>query len=303
MWPRYSDNVMYTNYGSGGWNIRNSSGSSKVFIDSNGYMGLGTTTPYNRLEVLGAAAIGTGSPGTVIGLRGVYGYITTDAVGSFSLKHEGGSTSELKMAGNGIFMSTAGAQRAYLDPYGNFGIGTSAALGSKLDVLGVATLGTGTPGSIINMRNGFDGNATGSLLTDASSNFSLKNIGGATTEIKLGGSHISLNTFGTTRMTLDPYGSVGIGTTTPGQKLTVTGTIESTSGGIKFPDGTIQTTASSGSGGGAGCAGGKLHMEIWTTGGSGGCGGTLTIYQCKNGTSNAVVSISEAACPVSGAGN
>ncbi|MBI2043022.1 hypothetical protein HYT25_01395 [Candidatus Pacearchaeota archaeon] len=39
-------------------------------------------------------------------------------------------------------------------------------------------------------------------------------------------------------------GNVGIGTTTdPGQKLTVNGIIESLSGGIKFPDGTIQTTA------------------------------------------------------------
>ncbi|RAP36134.1 hypothetical protein DID80_05580, partial [Candidatus Marinamargulisbacteria bacterium SCGC AAA071-K20] len=38
-------------------------------------------------------------------------------------------------------------------------------------------------------------------------------------------------------------GNVGIGTTSPGQKLTVAGTIESTSGGIKFPDSTVQTTA------------------------------------------------------------
>lgn len=38
-------------------------------------------------------------------------------------------------------------------------------------------------------------------------------------------------------------GNVGIGTTSPSQKLSVAGTIESTSGGIKFPDGTTQTTA------------------------------------------------------------
>jgi len=38
-------------------------------------------------------------------------------------------------------------------------------------------------------------------------------------------------------------GSVGIGTASPGQKLTVAGTIESTSGGVKFPDGTVQSTA------------------------------------------------------------
>jgi hypothetical protein len=38
-------------------------------------------------------------------------------------------------------------------------------------------------------------------------------------------------------------GKVGIGTTTPGQKLSVVGAVESTTGGFKFPDGTIQTTA------------------------------------------------------------
>jgi len=39
-------------------------------------------------------------------------------------------------------------------------------------------------------------------------------------------------------------GNVGIGTATPGQKLSVAGTVESTSGGFRFPDGTTQITAS-----------------------------------------------------------
>jgi hypothetical protein len=45
------------------------------------------------------------------------------------------------------------------------------------------------------------------------------------------------------RLWITSEGHVGIGTTTPGSPLTVAGGIEMTSGGLKFPDGTIQTTA------------------------------------------------------------
>jgi hypothetical protein len=41
----------------------------------------------------------------------------------------------------------------------------------------------------------------------------------------------------------DKFGKVGIGTTTPTSPLTVAGMIETTLGGYKFPDGTVQTTA------------------------------------------------------------
>ena len=46
-------------------------------------------------------------------------------------------------------------------------------------------------------------------------------------------------------------GNVGIGTTSPGSLLTVAGLVESTTGGFRFPDGTIQTTAATGGSGGA----------------------------------------------------
>lgn len=76
-----------------------------------------------------------------------------------------------------------------------------------------------------------------------------------------GGAHLQLNsdgkleltqrlaypllfkTFSLERMIIGNDGKVGIGTSTPGQLLSVNGMIESMTGGIKFPDGSIQTTA------------------------------------------------------------
>ncbi len=43
------------------------------------------------------------------------------------------------------------------------------------------------------------------------------------------------------RLRIDPAGNVGIGTTTPTQKLSVAGIIESITGGFKFPDGSVTT--------------------------------------------------------------
>jgi hypothetical protein len=44
----------------------------------------------------------------------------------------------------------------------------------------------------------------------------------------------------------DKFGAVGIGTDTPTSRLTVAGVIETTIGGFKFPDGTLQTTSANG---------------------------------------------------------
>lgn len=51
LWPRWSDNIMYLNYGSSGFNIRNSSSTTTMFMTNGGYVGIGTTSPSYPLDV------------------------------------------------------------------------------------------------------------------------------------------------------------------------------------------------------------------------------------------------------------
>lgn len=61
-------------------------------------------------------------------------------------------------------------------------------------------------------------------------------------------------------------GKVGVGTATPSSTFTVAGLVESTGGGYKFPDGSVQTTASSGGGSGSSYNADEvsLHLNVST---------------------------------------
>lgn len=81
MWPRWSDNVMYTNFGSAGWNIRNNSSSNVMFLQNGGNVGIGTTNPAQKLDVSGnVAATGNLTAGGV----GSFGSIQFYGVGGNS---------------------------------------------------------------------------------------------------------------------------------------------------------------------------------------------------------------------------
>jgi hypothetical protein len=83
------------------------------------------------------------------------------------------------------------------------------------------------------------------------------------------GTYLSMTTtplgssFWTERVRITPEGNVGIGTPTPGQRLSVAGTIESTTGGFKFPDGTMQVTGATSTGAGSGFG---VHALSFNTG-------------------------------------
>lgn len=51
---------------------------------------------------------------------------------------------------------------------------------------------------------------------------------------------------GNSIITEDKFGNIGVGTTAPTSKFTVKGMIEITLGGLRFPDGTVQTTSATG---------------------------------------------------------
>jgi hypothetical protein len=75
----------------------------------------------------------------------------------------------------------------------------------------------------------------------------------------LGDQYMIRRNAGSAFMTVTNGGNVGIGTAAPASKLDVAGEIRSSSGGFRFPDGTLQTTAASGSGGSG---------SQWTTAGA-----------------------------------
>lgn len=91
-------------------------------------------------------------------------------------------------------------------------------------------------GALNNLLPSQAGNNGKFLQTDGS-NSSWQSPSGGSSQWTTTGSDIYYNT-----------GNIGMGTSTPGQKLEVAGTVYSTSGGFKFPDGSTQTTAVTGGG-------------------------------------------------------
>lgn len=198
--------------------VQASTALSRLFIKGNGNVGLGTENPGSKLVVGGDANASTQQ----LVLQGssdpdkqlLIGYNTTDNYGSIQPIEQGVGVKNLVLNRDG----------------GKVGIG--AAPDSNNSVLSATStspfqLDLGGPGGTTSgkmMRLGYNQTGDFSEIMSVHSGVSFKNL-----------------------VLLKDGANVGIGNTNPGSKLTVAGTIESTNGGVKFPNGTVQTTAAIGS--------------------------------------------------------
>jgi type II secretory pathway pseudopilin PulG len=249
---------------------------NSVIYNNGTNVGIGTTAPSFPLHVLGTAVsaiageIYSGASGTALSIpplimRAARGTLaspsalqTNDILFSIAGRGYGatGFTAESKavISAQAAQTWTDSAQGTYI-AFRTTPIG-STAIATAMTILGSGNVGIGTvsPGTTLDVNGtarmtGFQLGTTATagyvLTTNASGVGTWQALPGG----GIGGSgtlnYIPKFTAATTLGNSQIYDSgtnVGIGTATPGQKLTVAGTIQSTTGGFMFPDSTIQTT-------------------------------------------------------------
>ena len=140
LWPRWSDDIMYLNYGSAGFNIRNNAAVSTMFMDNSGRVGIGANAA-DRLTVFGGTSninIG-GNYGS--GYNGIWLSGGTASTNYNFLSSASDPTLYINSS-VALQFRTLNNTRMYLDGNGNFGIGTLDPKG-RLDVRAATVL----PGS------------------------------------------------------------------------------------------------------------------------------------------------------------
>jgi hypothetical protein len=199
----------------------NTNATERMRITSAGDIGIGTTSISYKLEVAGDVRIAGG--GGDLRIQSATG--TTTAGGDSLIYND---------VNNMIFTTgTTTAERMRIDASGNASIGTTTGL-ARLRVAAASAVNAPVLGNVTNYPAFFSNSDVGYGLGIGTS---------------AGDGHVWLQAQRSDSATAynltlnEAGGNVGIGTSSPGQKLSVAGTVESTTGGFKFPDGTTQTTA------------------------------------------------------------
>jgi hypothetical protein len=210
-------------------------GTGRLFVDSNGRVGVGNSVPSYALDVAGTCRIGTADTSTAIleigvGATGdrisVLDFVGDTTYSDFglrlirnsganansNLRHRGTGALILESFDSGVIQfNTAGAERLRITSDGKLGLGTSS------------------PAALLHLSSGAN---TTMRLTDTAGSYSdiIYNESGSVSQLILdadptgssvatGGTSILLKTDGTTAMTIDSSQRVGIGTAAPLYRL------------------------------------------------------------------------------------
>jgi len=231
------------------------------FLDTNGNVGIGTTSPGAKLQMNDATFYAAAYPTRAYGaLKVISTYAGTGSViASFTNANAAGGSqlnfyteANYASALQAIDNPVAGSVRSLLlNPEGgNVGIGTTAP-GAKLDVSGNVRISGSTPTYLYLFPEDGFGYIVGGSGANAGPSIHFSNysrtgfIGG---HLSLAAGYDAANTTtsqfinfytnnGLERMRITRDGNVGIGTTAPGQKLTVNGNMSIAAGNGLYLDG------------------------------------------------------------------
>ncbi len=241
-------------------NVTDSGDISKLFVRDDGNVGIGTTTPGGVLHT---------HTGDTTNYTIIDGGATAAQLVQIELADRGNSKWGLRKPSDNSFdifeFASGNPSRLHFSAGGYAGIGTTTpTAGLEIDAAAVTALTgsvTATSGSASVTGSGTAFNtelSVGDSIKIGSGSYTISAIGSATTLTLSTNSTVSwpglpaykngnlltvATAAGASKMVVDKSGNVGIGTPSPGQKLSVAGTVESTSGGFKFPDATTMTSA------------------------------------------------------------
>jgi len=249
----------------GGIGLVNVAGAQDNVFPSTGNVGIGTTTPQAPLEIWtsglealmwdnGNGRLQNSSDALVwdrCGFKLLLDADNNQTCSSFQIFRD---VDDSSLGVAGILLSLEGGT-SWLDLDGQLGIGTRSP-DAKLHVADgeVSFLFDGTApvqGLALDVDIATNWSRGFKIMTGGSGTLfgfgALVSNGTNLTRGYIGGNSTEDTVWADPWMTFLPDGKVGIGLIDPGSLLAVAGTIESTAGGFKFPDGTVQTSAASGS--------------------------------------------------------